>query len=225
MSDTKLKIIFAIIIVSAVAGVAWPFFTNLHFNLVPANISQWHMGKGSQYNPEMVYSVTVNNTKFTADMKFLPAQGQNQQLLVQIKPDNSDKVINQTVQIGLVYDFPDVSPDAKPYFDMLDQSVFSMRDYATDDKYLAMGAEWGDIYIGANHEKLTVTNVGKTSFGFGSSNAYLLSYREGVNQNQYWIVDNLPLPVKAIEYDFNGTLLYSYELVSLKAPSTPGLSS
>lgn len=221
MSDTKLKIIFAIIIVSAVAGVAWPLFTNLNFNIIPSHASQWHMGKGSQYNPEMIYSVTVNNTKFTADMKFLPAQGQNQQLLVQIQPDNGGRVVNQTVQIGLVYDFPDVSPDAKPYFDMLDQSVFSMRDYATDDKYLAMGAEWGDIYIGANHEKLTVTNVGKMSFGFGSTSAYLLSYRDGVNQNQYWIVDNLPLPVKAIEYDFDGNLLYSYELVSLNAPSTP----
>jgi len=225
MSNTKLKVIFAIIIVSAVAGVAWPFFANLNFNTLPVKASQWHMGKGSQYAPEMIYSVNFNNTKFTADMKFLPQQGDNQQLLIQIKPDNSDKVISQTVNIGLVYDFPNVSPDAKPYFDKLDQSVFSMRDYATDDKYLAVGAEWGDIYIGANHEKLTVTNFGKMSFGFGSTNAYLLSYREGVNQNQYWIVDNLPLPVKAVEYDFDGNLLYSYELVSLKAPLTPGLSS
>jgi hypothetical protein len=225
MSEFRLKIIFAIIIVSAVAGVAWPFFTNLHFNTAPINASLWHMGKGSQYNPEMVYEVTYNNTKFTADMKFLPAQGQNQQLLVQIKPSGTGKTINQTVPIGLVYYFPDVSSDAKPYFDMLNQSVFSMRDYATDDKYLAKGAEWGDLYIGANHEKLTVTDVGKMSFGFGSANAYLLSYREGVNQNQYWIVDNLPLPVKAVVYDFDGNLVYSYELVSLNAPSTPNLSS
>ncbi len=225
MTDAKLKAVFVIIIVSAVAGVAWPFFTNLNFNTVPREASQWHMGKGSQYYPEMIYNVTFNNTKFSADMKFLPPQGQNQQLLVQITPNNGDKIINQTVQIGLVYDFPDVSYDAKPYFDMLDQSVFSMRDYATDDKYLIKGAEWGDLYIGANHETLTITDVGKMSFGFGSAYAYLLSYREGTNQNQYWIVDNLPLPVKAIEYDFNGNLVYSYELVSLKAPSTPGLSS
>jgi hypothetical protein len=225
MSNARLKIIFAIIIISAVAGVAWPFFTNLHINTAPINANLWHMGKGSQYAPEMTYDVTVNNTKFTADLRFLHTQGQNQQLLVQIIPSGSGKIISQTVQIGLVYDFPNVSADAKPYFDMLDQSVFSMRDYATDDKYLAKGAEWGDLYIGANHEKLTVTDVGKMSFGFGSVNAYLLSYREGVNQNQYWIVDNLPLPVKAIEYDFDGNLVYSYELVSLNAPSTPGLSS
>jgi hypothetical protein len=225
MSEFRLKIIFAIIIISAVAGVAWPFFTNLHFNTAPINASLWHMGKGAQYNPELVYDVTYNNTKFTVDMKFLHPQGQNQQLLVQIKPSGSNKIINQTVQVGLVYYFPDVSPDAKPYFDMVNQSIFSMRDYATDDKYLAKGAEWGDLYIGANHEKLTITDVGKMSFGFGSANAYLLSYREGVNQNQYWIVDNLPVPVKAVVYDFDGNLVYSYELVSLDATSTPGLIS
>ncbi len=225
MSNTKLKIIFGIIVVSAVAGVSWPYFANLNLNAVPVAASQWHMGKGSQYEPEMIYDVTFNNTKFTADIKFLPLQGQSQQLLVQITPSGTNKIISQTVPIGLVYDFPNVSSDAKPYFDALNQSVFSMRDYATDSKYLVKGAEWGDLYIGANHEKLVITDVGKMSFGFGSASAYLLSYREGVNQNQYWIVDNLPLPVKAIEYDFNGTLVDTYELVSLKAPLTPGLSS
>ncbi|MDE1830149.1 MAG: hypothetical protein KGI25_07485 [Thaumarchaeota archaeon] len=224
MASIKLVALFAIIIVSAVAGLAWPFFTNLHFNPIPSAASLWHMGKGSQYDPEMVYRISFNNTNFTADMEFLPMQDNNQSLSVQIKPDNGNKIINQTVQIGLVYDYPNVSGEAKPYFDALDQSVFSMRDYATTSQYLAKGAEWGDLYIGANHEKLTVTDVGTMSFGFGSANAYMLSYRDGANENKFWIVDNLPLPVKAQAYNFDGTLDYSFELVSLKAPSTPGLS-
>ncbi|MDE1766951.1 MAG: hypothetical protein KGI27_11890 [Thaumarchaeota archaeon] len=224
MASIKLVALFAIVIVSAAAGLIWPFFTNLHFNLVPSTASLWYMGKGSKYEPEMVYRVSFNNTNFTADMKFLPMQGQNQSLLVQIKPSGSNNTISQTVQIGLVYDYPNVSPEAKPYFDILDQSVFSMRDYATTNQYLAKGAEWGDLYIGANHEKLAVTDVSITSFGFGSANAYLLSYRIGANENKFWIVDNLPLPVKAQVYDFNGNLDYTFELASLKAPSTPGFS-
>ena len=182
------------------------------------------MGKGSQYNPEMTYQISFNNTKFTANMQFLPTQN-NQQLLVKIFPSNGSKEIDQTVTIGLVYSFPNVSPAAKPYFDILDQTVFSMRDYATDDKYLAKNAEWGDLYIGANHETLKVTETGKQSFGFGSANAYVLSYRIGANFNKFWIVDNLPMPVKAQVYDTDGNLQYTYELVSLKAPSTPGLVS
>lgn len=224
MASSKYLIVFAIVIVSAAAGLVWPYFTNLHLNLMSSTISTWHMGKGAQYQPEMIYRVSFNNTNFTADMKFLPMQGQNQSLFVQIRPSGSDQTINQTVQIGLLYDYPNVSGPAKPYFDMLDQSVFSMRDYATTDQYLANGATWGDIYIGANHEQLTVTDVGTMPFAFGSTYAYLLSYREGVNENKVWVVDNLPLPVKQQEYDFNGTLIYTYELVSLKAPSTPGFN-
>lgn len=225
MPNIRIIIIFAIIIIAGAAGLGWPYLSTMKpVYLAPMQASQWHMGKGSQYDPEMTYQVSFNNTKFTADMKFLPAQN-NQQLLVKIFPSNSSKEIDQTVTIGLVYAFPDVSPEAKPYFDILDQTVFSMRDYATDDKYLAKSAEWGDLYIGANHEVLKITESGKQSFGFGSATAYVLSYRIGSNFNKIYIVDNLPMPVKAEVYDPDGNLQYSYELISLKAPSTPDLTS
>ena len=226
MPNIRIVAIFAVIIIAAVAGLAWPFLANIKpVYLTPIQTSQWHMGKGSEYNPEMIYQVSFNNTKFSTDLKFLPIQGGNQQLLVMINPSNgSSKEINQTVQIGLVYDFVDISSDTKPYFDVLDQTIFSMRDYATEDKFLAKDAEWGDLYIGANHEKLKVVDSGKMSFGFGSANAFLLSYRIGTHMNKIWIVDNLPIPVKSEIYDPDGNLQYSYELVSLKAPSTPGLT-
>jgi hypothetical protein len=226
MPNIRIVSIFAIIIIAAVAGIAWPFLANVKpVYLTPIQASQWHIGKGSEYNPEMIYQISFNKTKFSADLKFLPIQGGNQKLLVKISPTNGLSEINQTVNIGLVYDFVDTSYEAKPYFDVLDQTIFSMRDYATEEKFLAKDAEWGDLYIGANHETLKVTDSGKMSFGFGSANAFLLSYRIGANINKIWIVDNLPLPVKAEIYDPDGNLQYTYELVSLKAPSTPGFTS
>ena len=226
MPNIRIIAIFAIIIIAAVAGLAWPFLVNVKpVYLMPIQASQWHIGKGSEYNPEMVYQISFNKTKFSTDLKFLSIQGGNQQLFVKINPTDGSSEINQTVKIGLVYDFVDTSNDTKPYFDILDQTIFSMRDYATEDKFLAKEAEWGDLYIGANHEKLKVTDSGMMSFGFGSAKAYLLSYRIGANINKIWIVNNLPLPVKAEIYDPDGNLQYTYELVSLKAPSTPGLTS
>ena len=227
MPNIRIIAIFAVIVIAAVAGLAWPFISTMKIGYImePVQASQWHMGKGSEYTPEMTYQVTLNQTIFLADMKFLPVSQGAQQLLVKINPGDGSSEIDQTVPIGLVYDFVDVSVQSKPYFDILDQSVFSMRDYATEAKYLAKDAEWGDLYIGANAEKLKVTDSGKMSFKFGSANAYLLSYRIGAKMNKIWIVDNLPLPVKAEIYDPDGNLQYSYELDSLKAPSTPGLIS
>lgn len=226
MPNIRVVAIFAIIIIAAAAGLSWPFLVNFKpIYMAPIQVSQWHMGKGSEYNPEMTYQITYNNTKFSADMKFLSHDKNNTVLLVNIIPNNGSKEIDQTVTVGPVYYFTDVSEEAKPYFGILDQTIFSMRDYATDDKYLAKGAEWGDLYIGANHEKLKVVDSGKQSFGFGDADAYLLSYRIGSNMNKIWIVDNLPLPVKSEIYDTGGNLQYTYELVSLKAPSTPGFTS
>jgi hypothetical protein len=227
MPNIRIVAIFAVIIIAAVAGIAWPFLANMKtgYILQPVQSSQWHMGKGSEFTPEMVYQVSFNQTKFSADMKFLPVSGGGQQLLVKINPSDDSKEIDQTVNIGLVYDFVNTSNESKSYFDILNQSIFSMRDYATDAKFLAKDAEWGDMYIGANEEKLKVTDSGKMSFQFGSANAYLLSYRIGAKINKIWIVDNLPLPVKAEIYDPDGNLQYTYELVSLKAPATPGLTS
>ncbi len=226
MPNIRIIAIFAVIVIAAVVGLAWPFLATMKVGYImqPVQASQWHMGKGSEYTPDMTYQVMFNQTTFLADMKFLPVSQGAQQLLVKINSSNGSSV-DQTVNIGLVYDFVDVSVPSKPYFDILDQSVFSMRDYATEAKYLAKDAEWGDLYIGANEEKLKVTDSGKMSFKFGSANAYLLSYRIGAKMNKIWIVDNLPLPVKAEIYDPDGNLQYTYELVSLKAPSTPGLVS
>ncbi len=226
MPNIRIIAIFAVIVIAAVVGLAWPFLATMKVGYImqPVQASQWHMGKGSEYIPDMTYQVMFNQTTFLADMKFLPVSQGAQQLLVKINPSNGSSV-DQTVNIGLVYDFVDVSVPSKPYFDILDQSIFSMRDYATEAKYLAKDAEWGDLYIGANEEKLKVTDSGKMSFKFGSANAYLLSYRIGAKMNKIWIVDNLPLPVKAEIYDPDGNLQYTYELVSLKAPSTPGLIS
>jgi hypothetical protein len=222
MPNIRIVAIFVVIIIAAVAGIAWPFIANMKHAYVfePVQASQWHIGKGSDHNPEMVYQISFNKTKFSADLKFLPISGGQQQLLAKILPSDGGNEIDQTVKIGLVYYFVDTSAEAKPYFDILNQSVFSIRDYATDDKYLAKDAEWGDLYIGENHEKLKVTDSGKMSFAFGSSDAYLLSYRIGAKINKIWVVDNLPFPVKSEIYDPDGNLVYTYELVSLKASST-----
>ncbi len=193
-------------------------------HMTPRQASQWHLGKGSQYSPTMQYEITANGTNFAAAIQYLPSSNpENQTLLVQINP-NSSSEINQTVPLNVVYDFNQVSDKAKPFFNILDSTIFSIRDIAIENKYLVKGAVWGDVYIGESHEEIMVTDYSKAPLKFGSLNSFTLSYKIGEKENKIWIVDNLPLPVKAEIYDLSGNLQYSYELTSLSAPSTPGLS-
>ena len=95
----KIKLLLGICVIAAsVIGILW--FT--HFigpqNEVPREASQWHLGKGAQYNPIMQYDVSTNTTKFSVKIEFLPATSPgNQTLFVQINP-NTNEEINQTVQ-------------------------------------------------------------------------------------------------------------------------------
>jgi hypothetical protein len=222
-----IKLMLGICVISAsVIGILWftYFAGTQNGEVVPREASQWHIGKGAQYNPVMKYDVSTNTTKFSARIEFLPATNPgNQTLLVQINPNTTEE-INQTVPVNIVYNFNQVSDNAKPFFTILDSTVFSVRDLAIENKYLVKGATWGDMYIHDIQEEIKVTDYSKVSLKFGSLDSYIISYKEGQKENKLWVVDNLPLPVKAEVYDLSGNLQYSYELTSLSAPLTPGLS-
>ncbi|MEX2348124.1 MAG: hypothetical protein WD531_00310 [Nitrosopumilaceae archaeon] len=222
----KVKIaIFSVMIGAGVIGLLWaPLFAGLpggDENIIPREASKWHIGKGAEYNPILYYTINTATMKFSAKIEFLSDQPEKQ-ILVEITPPQSGTLITQTVPLSSAYTFGEVSDEAQPYFTTLDQTIFSIRDIALEDRYLVKGAVWGTMFIGAMTQEIAITEHAKTSFGFGSANAFIVSYDIGDKQTKFWIVDNLPLPVKAEVYDIDGNLQYSYELTSLTAPSTPG---
>lgn len=222
----KVKIaIFLVMIGAGVIGLLWATHsTGLpgeDENIIPREASRWHLGKGAEYDPIMDYTINTKTMKFSAKIEFLPAQPEKQ-ILVEITQSRSNTHVTQTVPINSAYTFGEVSEEAQPYLTILDQTIFSMRDIALEDRYLVKGAVWGTMFIGAMTQEIAITEHAKTSFGFGSANAFVVSYDIGDKQSKFWIVDNLPLPVKAEVYDLEGNLQYTYELTSLTAPSTPG---
>ena len=225
----KVKLgLFLMIIGAAVVGVLWnPIFLGLpggEEKIVPREASKWHVGKGLEYNPTMQYLVTTDKMTFSAKLVFFTDPNSKEMLSIAIDDPNIKTKITQTIPIGPAFTFDNISDELRPYFTILDQTVFSIRDLALDDKYLITKAVWGRTFVGQVAKEISITNHGKASFAFGSANAYTISYTISEKENRIWIVDNLPLPVKAEIYDIDGKLQYSYELTSLAAPSTPGLS-
>src|SRR5690349_7694903 len=155
-----IKLLLGICVIAAcVTGILWfTYFAGpQNGEVVPREASQWHLGKGAQYNPVMQYDISTNTTKFSAKIEFLPSTNpQNQILHFQINP-NTNEEINQTVPVNVVYDFSDVSNNAKPFFTILDSTVFSVRDLAIENKYLVKDAVWGDMYIRDVQEEIKVT--------------------------------------------------------------------
>ena len=228
ISKVKLGLFF-IVIGAAIVGVLWnSIFVGLpggEEKTVPREASKWHIGKGAEYNPTMQYLVTTDKMTFSAKLEFFTdPNSQKEMISVEIEDPKVGTKLTQTIPIGPGFTFDKISGEVKPYFSTLDQTIFSIRDLAIEDKYLVTKAVWGRTFVGQVAKEIAVTNYSKTSFAFGSANAYTISYMIGEKESKIWIIDNLPLPAKAEIYDIDGKLQYSYELTSLAAPSTPGLS-
>lgn len=226
--NNKGKIGVILLISAAVVGLLYPILIGLpgqDENIIPRDASKWHIGKGAEYNPTMLYDViSADSTKFSAKIGFFNDISKKQMIFVQIDDNVTGKKIDHRTSLSSAYTFGKVSEDATPYFQVLDKTIFAIRDIALEEKYLVKKAVWDTVFIGASTQDLTVTDHGKTSFAFGSVDAFTVSYKIGDKENKFWIVDNLPLPVKAEVYDIDGNLQYSYELTSLLAPLTPGFS-
>jgi len=226
--NSKAKIGVIILISAAVIGLLYPILIGLSGqdeNIIPRDASKWHIGKGAEYNPTMLYDVTsADGMMLSVKIGFFNDITKKQMILVQIDDNVTGKKIDHITSLSSAYTFEEISGDATPYFLVLDKTIFAMRDIALEDKYLVKKAIWDTVFIGALTQNLVVTEHGKTSFAFGSVDAFMVSYNIGDKVNKFWIVDNLPLPVKAEVYDIDGNLQYSYELISLLAPLTPGFS-
>ena len=225
--NSKVRIGIIIIISAGVIGLTYPILIGLpgqDENVIPREASKWHIGKGAEYNPTMQYEVTsADSTKISVKIGFFSNMSKNQMIFFQID-DTLGKKIDQRTSLSSAYTFGEISEDAKPYVQILDKTLFSVRDIALEDKYLVKKAVWNTVFIGATTQEIAVTDHGKNSFAFGSVDSFTVSYKIGNKENKFWIVDNLPLPVKAEVYDIDGNLQYSYELTSILAPLTPGFS-
>jgi hypothetical protein len=203
---------------AAAIGLSFPFLGGVpgsEQNIIPRFASQWYIGKGTEDQPVLQYLVNYQGQEFLAKIAFLEKTGDTEKIHITIDDPKSGKHIEQELQIGEAFVFIGVNNEIKPYTQLLDKSVFSVRDTLTGPKYLVVGAEWGMTYVGKFTPKLKLTEYIDSEFEFGTLKTFVVSYKINEIENKLWIADNIPLPVKAQYYTIDGTLDYSYELVAL----------
>lgn len=207
---------------AAAIGLAYPLLTGLpgsEQNVIPRFASKWHVGEGAEDGPAMKYLVRYQGMEFFADIRFLEQVGDEQKVRLVIDDNLTGAHLDETLALGKAYVFVGASDDLKPYVHALDVTVLSVRDVVVQPQYLVVGAEWGTTFIGKFTPKLKITDYEDTSFEFGTLKAFLVSYTAADIENKFWVVESLPLPVKAEYYTLEGSPDYYYELVGLEMPA------
>ena len=150
-------------------------------------------------------------------LEFMEKNGDNEKIYLLIDDKKSGVHLEQQLEIGEAFVFIGVNDDLKPYVQALDKTVFSVRDTITGSKYLVVGAEWGTTFVGKFNPKLKVVDYLDTKFQFGELKTFIISYEINQIQNKLWIVDNIPLPVKAEYFTIDGKPDFSYELIDVRS--------
>ena len=210
--------------VAAAIGVSYPIILsgmpNTEQDVIPYFAEKWHIGKGAELNPSIQYEVETKNSKLLATFDFVEST-EHQNVKLSIHDLNTGQQLSETISLSSGFTFEKISPELRPYAKILDETVLSTRDLARDDRYLVVGAEWGTMFIGKHKPKVVLTEITPLNMQFGKIDTFQVSYDIGEKQNTFWIVDNVPLPIKAINYDFDGNFVFSYEVVSLSADDEP----
>ena len=207
---------------AAAIGLSYPFLIGVpgaEQNVIPRFANQWHVGKGAETQPILQYLVKYQEREFLAEFDFLEQTGDEQQVRLIIDDKKTGQHLDQLLTIGKASVFIGVPDDIKPYVNVLDKTVLSVRDTVVESKYLVVGAEWGTTYVGKFTPKMKLTEYKDTKFEFGSLKTYTISYMVNDVENYFLVADNVPFPVRSEFYTIDGKFDYSYELVRLVLPS------
>jgi hypothetical protein len=186
----------------------------------PSDADIWVPGNGIEDGTALEYSLSARAEMSSLEsaqvsMDFQQAGG-NWDVMFTVVNGTAPAVENTvTMSKGLTRE-GQLDSSFRPYFDPIDVSIFAVRDmeYGGSAKYLVVGAPWQQIFYKSSEVIVRVTGEETVQTPAGSFDAFVLSYKLEDNTSRIWVVQGVPLPVKAEVYDSEDQLQYRYELVS-----------
>jgi hypothetical protein len=186
----------------------------------PSDADIWVPGNGIEDGTALEYSLSARAEMSSLEsaqvsMDFQQA-GDNWDVMFTVVNGTAPAVENTvTMSKGLTRE-GQLDSSFRPYFDPIDVSIFAVRDmeYGGSAKYLVVGAPWQQIFYKSSEVIVRVTGEETVQTPAGSFDAFVLSYKLEDNTSRIWVVQGVPLPVKAEVYDSEDQLQYRYELVS-----------
>ena len=177
---------------------------------------QWTVGNMLKPNTVLKYRlshISNNYQEIFMALNFVEKNNDNWRVQLELK-DASEKVTQDMVLSRYLIPVGSIPEKFKPQMQIIQGSILWIVDYAATPKYLAPSAVWGTITHGLQTEELKINTVEKVSTPAGTFNSYVLSYAIMGRESKLWIVEDLPLPVKAEVYNADGNLQFMFELIS-----------
>lgn len=172
-----------------------------------SNEGVWEIGNGLSDGSILTYKIEIQNKSMIADLRFNRIDN-NWLSSIQVNNVTHDIIFtNNLIPTDIPEDFNE--------WNDLRSSLFWIIDYVYEPKPLVGNSIWSSITYGIKTYELKIVAKESISIESGEFEAYKVAYYLGYQGGgEFWIVKNMPLPVKAQVFDTDNNLIFRYELLS-----------
>jgi hypothetical protein len=188
----------------------------------PSSKDLWIVGEGLRNNTRINYTLTSTNptrlslTNSTVSMHFI--QEGNDFWNASFNIINGSHGYTGNVLLSKEYLTNREMPegDLANVYTVIDSSLFDIRNFAREPKYLVPGAVWDNVVSGALTAPIRITGQDSIMVNGTTVDSYVLQYDLPSKVSKIWIAHGFPLPIKADVGDSDSSTRYTFEMVGYR---------
>jgi hypothetical protein len=187
----------------------------------PTAADLWKIGQKINDGTELNYSLTIigsTSSLIDAQVSIKFSEGTGDYWKTNFHGINGTLTKDTTILLSKqqLIQKKQVQGEFKQYFELIENSILSIRDIAREPKYLVIGAMWDTILVGVSSVPVKVIEKENVKTSAGNFDSFIIGYKIGSKTSKIWLTHEVPLPVKAEVYNSEGKLWYKYRLVGIK---------
>ena len=214
-----LGIVVSLVIVAVGGGFSGPVPSLLN---PPSSRDLWIVGEGLRNNTLINYILT--STSPTA------LSLKNSTVSIQFVQEGNDSWKANFNIINGSYDYAGSILLSKEYltnrqmpegdladvYRMIESSLFDIRNFVREPKYLVPGALWDNIVSGALTAPIRIAGQDSIMVNGTTVDSYVLQYDLPSKISKIWIAHGFPLPIKADVGDSDSSTRYTFDMVGYR---------
>jgi hypothetical protein len=211
----SLGIIVSVVIVAAGGGFSGPVPSLLN---PPSSKDLWIVGEGLQNNTRINYVLTSTSptgpslTNSIVTIHFIDEGNDSWKANFNIM--NGSRDYTWSVLLSKEYLTNRQMPQGSlaDVYRTIESSLFDIRNFAIEPKYLVPGAVWDNVVSGALTAPIRITGKDSLTVNGTTIDTYVLQYDLPSKVNKIWIAHGFPLPIKADVGDSGSNNRYTFEM-------------
>jgi len=214
-----LGIVVSLVIVAVGGGFSGPVPSLLS---PPSSKDLWIVGEGLRNNTRMNYILTSTSPtslslkNATVSIQFI--QEGNDSWKANFNIINGSYAYTGSILLSKEYLTNRQMPggDLADVYRIIESSLFDIRNFAREPKYLVPGAIWDNIVSGALTAPIRITGQDSIIVNGTTVDSYVLQYDLPSKVSKIWIAHGFPLPIKADVGDSDSSTRYTFEMAGYR---------